>query len=74
MESGAYLTNRRTGDFLSDSSLYNILGGSQQVVKRFLVTDEESIRLKKTRTAAKKLNDILPSNDEFESIPLRTLG
>ena len=45
-----------------------------QVVYDFLVTDEESIRLKKTRTAARKLNDILPTNDEFESIPLERLG
>ena len=54
-----YITNRRTGDFLSDSSLYNILGGSSGL-RNFLVTDEESIRLKKTRSAARKLNEILP--------------
>ena len=53
--------------------LYNILGGSSGM-KRFLVTDEESIRLKKTRSAAKKLNDILPLSSEFETIPLDQLG
>ena len=49
-----YITNRRTGDFLSDSTLYNIFSGNSGL-KRFLVTDEESIRLKKTRKAAAKI-------------------
>ena len=37
------------------------------------MTDEESVRLKKTRSAARKLNEILPSSTEFESIPLQEL-
>ena len=69
----AYLTNRKTGSFRADSSLYDSLSGSQGV-KNFLVTDEESARLKRTKAAARKLNDSLPTTQEFEDIPLLNLG
>ena len=68
----AYLTNRRTGQFLADSTLYNIFSGSSGL-KHFLVTDDEIKKFENTRKAARKLNELLPSSNELESIPLEQL-
>ena len=70
-ESWVSLTNKRTGKFLAKSTLQNKFGGIERM-KRILSIEGDVFD--QSFTAAKKLQDQLPTDLEMEDIPLQDLS
>ena len=67
------LTNKRTGEFLTESSIRQKMGGLN-VMKNMLGLDETPSRLERSRTAARKLASIIPTDLQMDNIPLQDLS
>ena len=67
------LTNKRTGEFLVKTSIERLMGGVN-VMKNMLGLDETPSRLERSRTAARKLASIIPTDLQMDNIPLQDLS
>ena len=67
------LTNKRTGDFLTESSIRQKIGGVN-AMKNMLGLDETPIRSERAVTAARKLVSTIPTDLEMDNISLKDLS
>ena len=67
------LTNKRTGEFLVKTSIERLMGGVN-VMKNMLGLDETPSRLERSKTAARKLASIIPTDLQMDNIPLQDLS
>ena len=67
------LTNKRTGEFLVKESIERLMGGVN-VMKNMLGLDETPSRLERSKTAARKLASIIPTDLQMDNIPLQDLA
>ena len=67
------LTNKRTGEFLVKATIERLMGGVN-VMKNMLGLDETPSRLERSRTAARKLASIIPTDLQMDNIPLQDLS
>ena len=72
-ETWVSFTNKQTGKLLAKSTLWNKFGGVHKM-KRTLLIQGEIPDLDRSFTAAKKLQEQLPSDLDMEEIPLQDLG
>ena len=67
------LTNKRTGEFLVKTSIERLMGGVN-VMKNMLGLDETPSRLERSRTAARKLASIIPTDLQMDNISMEDLS
>ena len=67
------LTDKRTGEWLSDATLKQRLGGESGMIRN-LGLEETPERFVRQKQAAKKLNELIPTDLEMESISLEDLS
>ena len=67
------LTNKRTGDFLTESSIRQKIGGVN-AMKNMLGLDETPIRSERAITVARKLASTIPTDLEMDNISLQDLS
>ena len=67
------LTNKRTGEFLVKTSIERLMGGVN-VMKNMLGLDETPSRLERSKTAARKLASIIPTDLQMDNISMEDLS
>ena len=67
------LTDKRTGEWLSDATIKQRLGGESGMIRN-LGLEETPDRFKRQKQAAKKLNRLVPTDLEMESLSLEDLS
>ena len=67
------LTDKRTGEWLSDATIKQRLGGESGLIRNLGLEDTPD-RFKRQKQAAKKLNRLVPTDLEMESISLEDLS
>ena len=67
------LTNKRTGEFLVKASIERLMGGVN-VMKNMLGLDETPSLLERSKTAARKLASIIPTDLQMDNISLQDLS
>ena len=67
------LTNKYTGKFLAESSLIRRMGGPN-VMKNMLGLDTDPLQSERSKTAARKLAQIIPTDLEMDNISMQDLS
>ena len=67
------LTNKYTGKFLIESSLIRKIGGLN-VMKNMLGLDTDPLQSERSKTAARKLAQIIPTDLEMDNISMQDLS
>ena len=67
------LTNKRTGEFLVKTSIERLMGGVN-VMKNMLGLDETPSRLERSKTTARKLASIIPTDLQMDNISMEDLS
>ena len=67
------LTNKRTGEFLAESSIRQKMGGVN-VMNNMLGVDATPSKLERSRAAARKLANIIPTDLQMDNISLQDLS
>ena len=67
------LTNKYTGKFLAENSLIRRMGGSN-VMKNMLGLDTDPSQSERSKTAARKLAQIIPTDLEMDNISMQDLS
>ena len=66
------LTNKRTGEFLAESTIYKLIGIN--TMKNMLGLDKTPSQSEQSRTAARKLESVIPTDLQMDNISMKDLS
>ena len=66
------LTKKRTGEFLAESTIYKLIGIN--AMKNMLGLDETPLQSERSKTAARKLASIIPTDLQMDNISMEELS